>query len=237
MLTGDASTMKPVPSTFIRRLKMLFTDPAAIIILIGTITAALGALWAADSQNESTNELKAMQEKINTRNEEIIKLNREIGNLSHHTMNMVTGGNSYAYILFSNNESESVENMQLGNIFLIHEGQYPLYDLTIQITDIDTFKNEKIINVGNIGSIQHIKHWPLNYAINFNLHGKSSQRFNIFFYARNGTWYQQLIYKKLKSKWYVATRVVRSNEQGSVDVLFKDISPNFPIHEQDIIWQ
>lgn len=174
---------------------------------------------------------------LEAKNEEIVRLNREIAVLSHHTMNMVTGGDSYAYILFSDNQSQSTKNVRLGDIFLTHEGRYPLYDLKIQITDIDAHKDVTVFSVGNIGSIQHVKHWPLNHAVNFDLSGKQSQRFNVFFYSRNGVWYQQMIYRRLEDKWSLATRVVRPNEKGGIDVLFKSISSDFPTHENDITWE
>lgn len=234
---GHLAAMKSPTSAITKRLKQMFFSAPAVIIFIGVLLAAIGAFWASHKQNEFEDNLKETQRTLELKNEEIIQLNREIGILSHHTMNMVTGGDSYAYIQFSDNQSETVENVRLGKVFLTHEGRYPLYDLTIQITDIDAHKDVKLITVGNIGSTQHVKFWPLNHIINFDLSGKASQRFNIFFYGRNGMWYQQIIYKKLKANWSIATRVARPNNKGGVDVLFKSISPDFPIPEPDIIWQ
>lgn len=209
----------------------------AIMILFGTVLAAVGALWTSHKQGQFEADLQEKQRMLEEKSEEIISLNRKIAVLSYHTMNMVTGGDSYAYILFSDNQSQSTENIQLRNILLTHEGRYPLYDLNIQIADIDDLRDVKVFTVGNIGSTQHIKHWPLNHAINFDLTEKQSQRFNIFFYSRNGTWYQQMIYKKLEDRWLLATRVVRPNENGGIDVLFKNISPDFPIPENEIVWE
>ncbi|MFO1291014.1 MAG: hypothetical protein U1E82_10445 [Nitrosomonas sp.] len=210
---------------------------SAIMILFGAVLAAVGAFWTSHKQGRFEADLQEKQRMLEEKSEEIISLNRKIAVLSYHTMNMVTGGDSYAYILFSDNQSQSAENVQLRNILLIHEGRYPLYDLSIQIADIDHLKDVKVFPVGNIGSTQHIKHWPLNHAINFDLSEKQSQRFNIFFYSRNGTWYQQMIYKKLEGRWLLATRVVRPNETGGIDVLFKNISPDFPIPENEIVWE
>ncbi|MGZ5056259.1 MAG: hypothetical protein ACXWAT_15145 [Methylobacter sp.] len=215
---------------------MVFSAPA-IVILIGTVLASIGALWTSYKQDQFESDLKDKQKTLEAKNEEIIRLNHEIAVLSQHTTNMVTGGDSYAYILFSDNQSTTIKNVRLGSVFLIHEGRYPLYDLTIQIADIDAHKDIKVFSVGNVGSIQHVKHWPLNQMINFDLTGKQSQRFNIFFYGRNGFWYQQMIYKKLENNWALAVRVVRPNEKGGVDVLFKSISPDFPIPEKNITWE
>lgn len=209
----------------------------AIVILIGTVLAAIGALWTSYKQDQFKADLQEKQRVLEAKNEEIVNLNREIAVLSHHTTNMVTGGDSYAHILFANNQSQTIENVRLGHIFLTHEGRYPIYDLTIQIADIDAHKDVKTFAVGNIGSIQHVKHWPLNQAINFDLSGKQSQRFNVFFYGRNGFWYQQMIYKKLENKWSLATRVVRPNEKGGIEVLFKSISSDFPVPEHEITWK
>ena len=157
---------------------MFFTAPA-ILILIGTLFAASGAFWTSHKQNQFENELNQNQIEIKTKNNEIIKLNQKIAELSLHTMNLVTGGNSYAYISFSDNQCDTTEKVQLGNIFLTHEGGYPLYDLTIQISDVDNHKLVKLFTIGNIGSTQHIKHWPLNHTINFDLSEKKSQKIQL----------------------------------------------------------
>lgn len=213
---------------------MLFSAPSAII-LIGTLIAAGGAFWAHHKQNQFEAELKAKQEAIELKNEEIIKLNRQLAALSIHTMNMVTGGESFAYLQFSiKNDANS---MRLDKIFLQQEGIYPLYELRIQISDIDAMKDIKVFDVGTIGSIRHVKFFPLNEVINFDLTGKFSQRFNIFFYARNGMWFQQMIYKKLSSGWSIAMRVVRPDQNNEPVVLFESISSDFPIKSENIDWE
>ena len=69
---------------------------------------------------------------------------------------MVTGGDSYTSIIFMDNGTEL-----LSKIFLKHHGKFPIYDLKIQIYDVDAQRNIAVIPVGNIGSIQHIEYWPL----------------------------------------------------------------------------
>lgn len=215
---------------------MSFFSPA-VIIFIGALLLAAGGLWAAINQNQFESQLKAKQEALEAKNEEIIKLNQQIAKLSIHTMNMVTGGDSYAYIEFGVTENRTAENMRFSKAFISHEGMYPLYDLTIQIHDVTAGKNILITLPRNIGSTGHIKIWPLNHEINIDLSGKTSQRFNIFFYARNGTWTQQMIYEKLETKWVSAIRVFRSNADEGIDILYKYINSEFPIPEQDITWQ
>lgn len=202
---------------------MSFFAPA-VLILIGSVLVAIGGLWASSKQNR-------FEDALAVKNEEIIQLNQQIAILSHHTMNMVTGGDSYGHISFGQDEKG------VYSVFFTHEGRYLLYDLKIHIYDVDAQKYISNISAGNMGNIQHIKFWPLNQQINLDLAGKTSKRFNIFFFARNGTWFQQLIYEKLQTDWSIASRVVRTNATGGDDVLFKSISSDFPTSEQDITWQ
>jgi len=205
-----------------------FLNAAEVVILIGSSISACGAFWAAYEQNKFDKELKL-------KNDEIIDLNKKIGTISIHTINMVTGGDSFAHIEFS--AMNDPEDLRLDNIFLSHIGIYPLYDLQIRIFDVESSKHIKDLKVGNIGSIRHFKHFSLNQSINYDLSGKSTQRFTVFFYSRNGFWHQQIIYKKIQSGWVIATQVIRLNEKNEPDVIFKCISPDFPIPEKDITWQ
>lgn len=198
------------------------------VIFTGAFISALGAVLASYNQNKFEKELKK-------KNDEIIELNQKIGAISIHTINMVTGGDSFAHIQFS--AINDGENMHLDKIFLQQEGIYPLYDLTISIFDVDSLKSLTVFKVGDIGSVRHIKFFPLNQSINFDLAGKLDQRFNVFFYSRNGTWYQQIFYKKINIGWVIATRVVRPDEKNEPFVIFKSISPDFPIAEHEIPWQ
>ena len=71
------------------------------------------------------------------------------------------------------------------------------------------------------------------------MRGKTSQRINTLFYARNGTWYQQNIYKKVNDKWTLATRDVfpdRNFDHKKENIVYKNISRDFPIAETDIEW-
>lgn len=213
---------------------MSFFSPA-VIILIGSLLVALGGIWAAHKQNQFESQLKTKQETLEAKNEEIIQLNQKMGVLSYHTMNMVTGGDSYAIAMFANNGGEL-----LSQIHLSHHGKFPLYDLKIQIYDLDAKKNIAVLPVGNIGSIQHIQHWPLGHNLNFDLSGKTSQRFNILFYARNGMWIQQLIYKRLNDHWTSAMRIIRPTANFDKDeksIIYKEISSDFPIVESEIEWE
>lgn len=57
---------------------MSFSAPA-VPILIGSVLVAIGSLWASSKQNH-------FDDAPASKNEEIIQLNRQIANLSYHTM-------------------------------------------------------------------------------------------------------------------------------------------------------
>src|SRR5882762_1540173 len=86
-----------------------------ILIFIGGIIAAIGAVWASYDQNTAN-------KKLEQKNEEIARLNRE-------TANAVTGGDSYCYLMPIANIPEMVT--------VIQKGEFPLYDVSVRVVDLD----------------------------------------------------------------------------------------------------
>ena len=136
--------------------------------------------------------------------------------------NQVNGGNSFCYVCVA------VEH--LGNRLLVvnHEGDYPLYDLSIRVVDLEKF-NEHIGNPENmhiyqqtfsIGTMLPRQRNNLC-AIPISNH-EVSKSFNIFFSARNGMFHELLRLKKINSEWESAIKVEREK------TLLEAISNNYP---------
>ena len=123
----------------------------AILLLIGGILSVGGAFWAGISSSK--------QEKIiNERNSEIAELTRENKELSTKAINLITGGDSYAYYDVGARFQDGINN-KIG-LTLRLNGNFPLSDVTIKITrlieskDLETNKSWKIETISDT-------HYPL----------------------------------------------------------------------------
>ena len=81
-----------------------------ILVFIGAIIAAVGALWTSLQQAQFERELRA-------KSDEIAELNRTI-------VASVTGGNSFCYLAFALGDGTT----NSFPLMLVHEGDYPIYD-------------------------------------------------------------------------------------------------------------
>lgn len=165
-----------------------YISTPSILIAIGSILVVIGGFWASLEQS-------AYKEKLSSKNEEIIGLNNQI-NYS------ITGGDSYSYL--SINKSDKGNKL---STVIVHSGDYPLYDLTLRIVDLDKFGKisgywGEVLNIGNLPAGMAR---TLEYKIDFS--NRKLARLNIFISARNGHKTQLLRVKSLNGKWFFATQV------------------------------
>jgi hypothetical protein len=148
-----------------------------VVIVLGGLIAAGGALWSAIEREQFEHELRQ-------RSDEIADLNRKIAA-------SVTGGDSFCFLTLGT--WEDVPDRAL--LMIIHQGEHPLYDVTATIVDVQKFQREVAAGqvalnrpsttsfpVGNMSptSSQVLgEHWPLP--------GADEQAYNVFFNARNGS--------------------------------------------------
>jgi hypothetical protein len=203
-------------------------DGPTIVVFIGALTSAIGVLWFSAERIRSQRELRQMSERIAAKNEEIAAQSQEIAALNREIKDSVIGGDSFCYVVLSN---LSARTALLG---VIHQGQYPVYDVGIRIVDLEKYDRlggtitlEKMaqtdtrLNVGNLGPSQTAMwlSWPLPDA--------DQQRYNIFISARNGFVTQILRLRRVNGEWKSATKVQRDFDQNAV-VLYERIDPEFP---------
>ena len=114
---------------------MRYLDLApAVVILIGVLISALGAVWAAVKQNSAEQQLRA-------KSDEIAELNRQIAG-------SVTGGESFECLTFTpSGHSDRVA------ILFVHQGKYPLYDVVARVADLAKWdalpKGEASVTLGS----------------------------------------------------------------------------------------
>lgn len=188
-----------------------------ILIFIGGIITAIGAVWASLEQNKASSSIDA-------KNQEIIELNREI-------RESITGGNSFCYIRPTTNTPPIIT--------VEHSGSHPLYDVSCRITDVDEHKTVfaktgdravtqeyidrmNVVNLGGIGVGLTGFISPV-----LSLEG-DRKRFNIFISARNGSWTQLLrMHKRDDGVWISAIKVTRGYGDERV-LLLEEIPEDYP---------
>jgi len=118
---------------------------------------------------------------------------------------------------------------------LVHQGEYPLYDLTVRILDISTFDNimgqnnsysdklrdEVQLSVSNIAPNQTsmLKTVQL---------GSGPLRWNLFFSARTGYFTELLRVRRVGNEWKTALKVIRTRSPKN-EVLLEKIDSGYPL--------
>lgn len=156
---------------------------------------------------------------------ETVEINKQLAS-------SVTGGVSFAYILPS--FFDPTHNSPM--FTLVHQGEYPLYDLTVRILDISIFDNimgqnnsysdklrdEVELSVSNIAPNQTsmLKTVQL---------GTGPLRWNLFFSARTGYFTELLRVRRVGNEWKTALKVIRTRSPSKNEVLLEKIDSGYPL--------
>lgn len=191
----------------------------AILIFIGVLISASGAIWASIEQTKSESNLRA-------KSDEIAELNKEISK-------SIIGGDSFAYltptVLAGSNYPES--------LMILHQGNYPLYDLSLRVVDLDDFEAELAkpkgtINLLNVGVNQTAGNIPPSTASfsGISMKEKDFTRLTIQISARNGHFTQSLRIKKVGTEYKSAIQV--SKMDGGSEPIFEKIDDGYPLNKE-----
>jgi len=199
-----------------------------ILIFVGALISAVGAIWAMKQQASFERQLRLKSD--------------EIATLSQQIAHSVTGGESYCYLAFSLPDSNSTNSLMT----VVHQGKFPLYDVSIRLVDLAAFdtnmkgktqisiddfqKTNQIFSIGNLpsGQAMTIGKWQLPQS------GKA--RYNIFISARNG-FITELVRIELVSGKWVAAYKVEAGSGRKHGVLYEKIHPDFPRNEKgEVLW-
>lgn len=143
-------------------------------------------------------------------------------------MNYATGGDSYAYgshFFFSGG--------RLNLAIIAIEGKYPLYELRVAVSDANAraalFARKKSVSLAEIEKT-HIASLDFGAVptsmghrreLDLPLSRERTNRFDLSWTSRNGTWYQRLEVQYVDGRWQWATYVKRDQielrEEGSPD--------------------
>ena len=196
----------------------------AVVMLIGALISAAGAILAAQQQAISEKELRQ-------KSDEIAELNRQIAS-------SITGGDSFAYIVPMFLDNSIV-------LSVIHQGKHPLYDLDVRIVDLFRFekmvkqnyswsdmqRDEIHIRIGNIAPGQANMLQPIQ------VHAEPI-RWNIFFSARNGFFDELLRVRRVGNEWKTAVRVSNNPTPGERKTLFEKVDQGYPVGDDgQVMWE
>ena len=188
----------------------------AMVVFIGAIFVAAGGFWAAYRQSNFNSEIRA-------KNDEIARLQRE-------GLSSITGGDSFAFILFQvfAADGSAVNAFAMPDDLLlvpnvISQGKFPLYDVSVRFVrtgrgqSFDLNSAVQSYSWGNLtpGTVSTT-------AVRFKHHGKEIN-YNVFFGARNGMWVQELRMHWIGDGWALANRVRRGHEE-----IYNEVSQNYP---------
>ena len=162
-----------------------------------------------------------------------LEFEREMRARSETTLSAVTGGDSYCSISFAKPITD------VARLAIVNRGDHPLYDVTARVVDLDKFDDvtdedgslhfddmlrfQTILDLGNIPAglgLMALEDWPIGDG--------NTKRYNIFFAARNGTWFERVRMVRVGGTWLVAVRVYRGigDEQ---ELLWEKIDEGYPL--------
>ena len=171
----------------------------------------------------------------------IEEINAAVSNARKEMVATITGGDSFCYIAFG-----SLSSSNVAFLTLVQQGQYPLYDISIRIVDLDRVdelrKDKKYSyfdalekatvhkKVGNLApsAARWFGEW--------NLPAKGQARYNIFINARNGFVTELARLKFIDGKWTSAYQVKRELE-GKTMLLYEKVDSGYPLNvEGEVDW-
>jgi hypothetical protein len=206
-----------------------------VVTFVGAFLVAAGSLWGFIRQNSRAEEVARLNRELATKSDQLAQKSDEIARLTKDNLATVTGGDSYCYvdIGFLGYLPNQVDR------WLHKKGSFPLYDVAMQITDLNKLKDigqtpiedrkQKVLaaktnlNVGNFGGGELARDLG---RLKFP-DGEVRAAFLVDFSARNGGWSQKIgLRRGADGKWLLASRVTK----GDV-ILDESISPNYPRKE------
>jgi len=209
---------------------------STVLITIGGTLSIIGAFWASiESSNDKDELLK--------RDKEIIELAKDNAKLSKESLNQITGGESWGYVVSGLHTMKGVLNQPF-SIQINLVGEIPLYDLSVEMNEVE-YKNDLPTKSYILKKVLSKKIGTLTKSLMSDslgilyLPNKKRVDYLIKLKARNGEITQHWIFvKKADDFWAIATKVYRfrpnSNGGFAKENLYERIDDDFPI--KNIEW-
>jgi hypothetical protein len=165
--------------------------------------------------------------------EQNIELSDNLTKQSKIINSNITGGDSFCYLhVFKNPRFEN-----RFRLMLINEGNFAMSKIQIRIVNLNEFNTSEDFTLESLTkntiSVDELsgKMSQIIGEVDFNTK-HNSINLNIFINARNGSFIQLLRIKKVGENWKYANRVKKED-----DIIYEKISDEFPISENENIWE
>jgi hypothetical protein len=211
-----------------------------LVIGIGTALTIIGQQKVNDKSNDL---LQAKSNKIEELSQVNLKLSEINSELLRQSLNQITGSDSWAYVSSGLHTLQGIPNQPF-MMNLNHIGDYPLYDLKIEIFEIEFSKDanpksQTLTKVfgKEVGTLNKSMH-PESLGI-IELPNKKRVDYLIKLKAKSRTITQHWIFiKKEDNYWSTAQKIFKfkPNKDGSFSIieLLQRIDADFP--EKNISW-
>jgi hypothetical protein len=100
--------------------------------LCGGLLSAWATFRASEQRADFEKQLADQSKEISKKSTEIANKNAEIAELNKQIAATLTGGDNYSYVQIS----PPKQNSHLCEVYLINPGDYPVYDVSVEITDV-----------------------------------------------------------------------------------------------------
>lgn len=206
---------------------MKILDLPMLLVLIGAVLSAVGAFWANYKQNQekvqSAIERAQFEKELRAKSDEIAGLNKQIAQ-------SVTGGDSFCNVKFLLGPTNTPM------FLVIHDGEFPLYDVSIRMWDPNDYNN-----VPENVSFEELTKKDLNFNLGnlsphqtrilgrIQLPDSDKKEFALSIGARNGYVTEIIKLQKLGGEWKGAYRVLKDEGKGESKILYEQIETGFPL--------
>ncbi|MBZ0168231.1 hypothetical protein MELA_02294 [Candidatus Methylomirabilis lanthanidiphila] len=186
-------------------MKWLADNGPTILVFVGAILGAAGVLWSSVQSAE--------------KDREIARLNAEI-------QSQITGGDSFCYV-----RTTSVKPGGDPVIVVIHKGKFPLYDVQIRIWEpaqLKSFSYDELMRSSTILNLGNLSPGVVALQGPYKLNGRSEVALAAQITARNGSFQQTLLVKKVKGEWLSAVKVSKLVDESGKGPLLEEADNGFP---------
>ena len=197
------------------------------LILLGGIITLIGAFWSANRDLNSEREL-------NEKNKVIIQKTEEIAGLNDKIVNVLTGGNSFPYVIFG------IPDKKHGSPSLHLKGENAIQNVSGSFIDVrelrkDQRKGNLISNVGINFSKNIISPAYAQFVINERTYFDLSKggRYMIHYYTPYNTFTQHLAIEPSTKDGFPlqAYQIYKGNNK---ELIYTSYPDNFPIPLEEI---
>lgn len=182
---------------------------------------------------EKSDEIAEVNKALAAKSEEAARTSREV-------LHNLTGGDSFCYVTFM----RPLGTTRAPLAALIVEGRYPMHEVFLRVVDLARMhERDKSAQL----SYEDVQSWDaMRGSIGTVLPGyrdlgrlswpdRDTHDYNIFIYARNGAFTQNIRYRRVDEKWVIASRLWKGNRMDQI--LWKKIDPEYPLDaDGQVVW-